>query len=225
MKYLLLFTALIATANALNCQCSTCGNEETCQVEAGKCYSAVREIATEKDKPVKQTIKGCQDDKKGPNICNQGFILMSTATDFYLMSNVICCDKDLCNKDISATLNKTLPKGDLVCPSCFALDKKICDGKSMNCSNLQKKCFNISGTITKKGAEVQNFNARGCAVANNIVEKGYVLSSEDGKYELQSVQLAEAKKPQSGGSQISSCLSFAIFLPSVIWFLLDSSLY
>ncbi|XP_034293849.2 phospholipase A2 inhibitor and Ly6/PLAUR domain-containing protein-like [Pantherophis guttatus] len=224
MKYLLLFTALIATANALNCQCSTCTGG-TCTVETGQCYSIEREIATEKDKPVKVTIRGCQDDKVDPNICKQGFILMSSEKDFYLMSNITCCDKDLCDKDLNATLDRIFPTSDLVCPSCFALDKNLCDGKSMNCNDLQKKCFNISGTVNKKGSTVvQDFNARGCAVENTIFKKGIVLASENATYELENVQLGEAES-KSGGSQISSCLSFAIFLPSVLWFLLDISLY
>ncbi|XP_070806035.1 phospholipase A2 inhibitor and Ly6/PLAUR domain-containing protein-like [Pituophis catenifer annectens] len=222
MKYLLLFTALIATANALNCQCSTCGAQKTCKVETGQCYSIEREIATGKDKPVKVTIKGCQDNKVDPDICKQGFILMSSEKDFYLMSNITCCDKDLCNKDLNATLDRILPKSNLVCPSCFARDKNLCDGKSMNCNDLQKKCFNISGTVNKNGSTVvQDFNARGCAVENTIFKNGVVLSSEDATYELENVQLWEAKSE----SQISSCLSFAIFLPSVVWFLLDISLY
>uniref|UniRef100_A0A0B8RPP0 Phospholipase A2 inhibitor n=1 Tax=Philothamnus irregularis TaxID=1899461 RepID=A0A0B8RPP0_9SAUR len=228
MKYLLLFIALIATANALTCICTTCDAEDTCTVETGKCYIIEKEIATEKNKPVKKIIKGCQADKEQPNICNQGFVLMSSDKDFYLMSNVTCCDKDSCNADISAKLNKTLPKSDLVCPSCFAFDTKICDGKSMNCSNVQKKCFNITGIINKKGTDKgQYFSARGCAVENTIFQKGTVLASDDTTYVLESVQLGEAKseKPKSGASQISSCLSFAILLPSVLWFLLDSSLY
>ncbi|XP_058051014.1 phospholipase A2 inhibitor and Ly6/PLAUR domain-containing protein-like [Ahaetulla prasina] len=221
MKYLLFFTALIATANALTCQCSTC-EKETCTVETGKCYSIEKEIVTGKVKPPKVTIKGCQDDKKDPNFCKQGFILMSSDQDFYLMSNITCCDKDSCNKDINATLNRNLPVSNLVCPSCFAFDKKICDGKTMKCNNLQKKCFNITGTVKTGSDKVQDFNARGCAVENTIYKKNITLSFDGASYELENVQVGEAK---SGASQISSCLSFAILLPSVFWFLLDSSLY
>ncbi|XP_015677865.1 phospholipase A2 inhibitor and Ly6/PLAUR domain-containing protein [Protobothrops mucrosquamatus] len=222
MKYLLFFAALIATANALNCECSgqTC-EAKPCTVEAGSCYSIEREISTEKDKPLKAIIRGCQDDKVEPNVCKQGFVFMSSDQDFYLGSNVTCCkDKDLCNQNLITNISKTIPTDNLVCPSCFALDKKECDGKQMKCNNLQKKCFNITGTITQGTAKAKDFVARGCAIENNIFTKNTTFTFNDASYKLVDVQLQEAK---NGASQISSCLTFAILLPSVLWFLLDRS--
>uniref|UniRef100_J3S0I2 Phospholipase A2 inhibitor n=2 Tax=Crotalus adamanteus TaxID=8729 RepID=J3S0I2_CROAD len=222
MKYLLFFAALIATANALDCECSgqTC-DKNPCTVEAGSCYSIEREISTEKDKSLTTTIRGCQDDKLKTNLCKQGFVFMSSEQDFYLGSNITCCKDNLCNQNLITNLSKTIPSGNLVCPSCFALDKKECDGKQMKCNNLQKKCFNITGTITQGAAKAKDFIARGCAIENDIFKKDTPLVFKDTTYKLVDVQFENA---QNGASQISSRLTFAILLPSVLWFLLERSL-
>ncbi|XP_013920904.1 PREDICTED: phospholipase A2 inhibitor and Ly6/PLAUR domain-containing protein-like [Thamnophis sirtalis] len=220
MKYLIFFTALITTANALVCQCNPC-TEATCR-DAENCYSSDTEIFTGKDTTGKATIKGCQSNTVEKDICTRGFVIMSSESDFYLMNNVTCCKSgDSCNKNITAPLNKNIPNSKLVCPSCFA-KATTCEPKIMKCNDLQKKCFNITGKITKGTTPAQDFTARGCAVENNIFKNGSSLVSGDTTYALEIVTFQDAK---SGASQISSCLSFAILLPSVLWLLLDRSLY
>uniref|UniRef100_A0A8C6X363 UPAR/Ly6 domain-containing protein n=1 Tax=Naja naja TaxID=35670 RepID=A0A8C6X363_NAJNA len=110
----------------------------------------------------------------------------------------------------------------LVCPSCFAYNNKTCDGKQMHCKKDQDKCFTVSGTFTKGSAAAQEFAAKGCTTSRTILKNNTTVTFGDNSYKLENVQLEEAK---SGASWISNCLSFAILLPSVLWFLLDSSLY
>lgn len=70
-------------------------------------------------------------------------------------------------------------------------------------------------------AKAQDFIARGCAVDNSIFVTNSTLTFGDTSYKLVNVELKEAK---NGASRISSYLSFAILLPSVILFLLDRPL-
>ncbi|XP_026537221.1 phospholipase A2 inhibitor and Ly6/PLAUR domain-containing protein-like [Notechis scutatus] len=235
MKYLLFSAALIATATAeLICQCNTptsgppCDKDkDTCTIQEGQCYSVERGISIEKEKTVNATSKGCQDIKG--DVCNEGLVFISSENAFYLLSNIKCCkDKNQCNQNDAPKLpsfsevNKTLSSKKLVCPSCFAYKNKTCEGEQMYCKENQDKCFTISGTVTTGSTAAEEFAAKGCATSKTILKVNTTLTFGENSYKLENVQVEEAK---SGASWISNCLSFAILLPSVLWFLLDSSLY
>ncbi|XP_063168397.1 phospholipase A2 inhibitor NAI-like [Candoia aspera] len=226
MKHLLFFTALVATANGLSCQCSGLQgcSKDVCSVTNGSCFSFQGESIIERKKAVQLTLKGCQDSAAVSNICKEGVLFMLSGKDFYLMSNVACSDKDQCNKNVTAELKKKdISSRSQTCPSCFALSQKSCDSHQIYCTRLQDKCFTLIGTIRRGMSAAEELIAKGCATATaSIYKNGTTLPFGNVSYYLLSVHFEEAR---NGVSQISSCLSFAVLLPGVLVFWLDKCLY
>ncbi|XP_070620142.1 uncharacterized protein [Erythrolamprus reginae] len=207
MKYLLFFTALIATATAadLVCDCvsPTTGpacKDNTCSIAKGQCYSMAMQYVVGNNNRFDGTSKGCQEDKD-PNVCNEKDALILTEDVFYILGNAECCNSTAsCNKALApkvpdfAKVNKTLSKENLVCPSCYVLGQKTCETVDMKCREGQNKCFSVTGTLAQGGGKAVPFVAKGCASPSVLLKTGPLVFGPDA-FNIESVDTSGRHRP------------------------------
>uniref|UniRef100_A0A8D0B7Z7 UPAR/Ly6 domain-containing protein n=1 Tax=Salvator merianae TaxID=96440 RepID=A0A8D0B7Z7_SALMN len=184
-----LLGALLATGTCL--QCESCfslgticnGTLTDCSAGEDTCIVNLREIL-QPPAVSKVITKGCGTSK----VCKAGLNEINVGNGVQLRARRICCTGDACERAPPPVLppldNK--PNG-LQCPGCIGIFSADCYGNPVDCTGLQSKCIDISGSVT--GYQKVEIALKGCAVeaACEIFHKGF------NSYEGVSVYLDKAE--------------------------------
>ncbi|KAH0631449.1 hypothetical protein JD844_005778 [Phrynosoma platyrhinos] len=114
--------------------------------------------------------KGCIESE----FCIPGFYSASALNGANFLSNLECCDSDLCNRrNISLPrLRNSIPNG-LQCPACFTFSSDNCNPTdTVACLGLETQCFYFGATVTFAPVveqlvdSVVSMAVRGCGTAD-----------------------------------------------------------
>ncbi|XP_056399087.1 phospholipase A2 inhibitor and Ly6/PLAUR domain-containing protein-like [Hyla sarda] len=105
--------------------------------------------------------KGCSGDLP----CDKKLYSM-TNDSLYLMTNLQCCDTDLCNDQFYEMPEDEKPHGG-VCPSCIKFNtlEECKANNKLKCLQKDDKCVSFSAEVEKPDGVAISYSAKGCMSA------------------------------------------------------------
>ncbi|XP_061453180.1 phospholipase A2 inhibitor and Ly6/PLAUR domain-containing protein-like [Rhineura floridana] len=200
MKLLLhyFFAALVATGDSLICNCTLspgCNADGICSVPTGVCVALAQEDNMG-GVEISEVYKACQDDSQFCNAVNS----VSATKGIYSRTNMLCCNKDMCNAAPIAVPPKNLTENGVSCPACFAIGSDSCEqSETLRCTGDDNHCITVAGSLSRGGAPSSTFAISGCSstsVCSMTVDMEFSMG--DSTFILKSNTCNPAPNPSSG---------------------------